>query len=427
MLKVHAGEDDTIRLACREIMSNVSKLTPSSEPAQTSPEIEFALVLARTINALKDDPALLRNTVYQQARIALWNDVARNDPEQGAQLAQALEMAIVGVEKFASHDDSTIRQNRRASLSETARSALLPPPTGRAVAAYLPETARRPLPPDAQIEGRSTQQAMVDITPEDFQAVYKRRFRVPWVALVVSVSVLCAILVAVGFVLKQPQQSLSKLFNRATHPSAAKQAEDLAWTQTTTLRAPGSTEAAAAPRPDFPLPTTYGSFALREGQLVELSALEGTVPDKRVAIGSPFHMTSRAVLTDASPTFVVFRRDLASIPGDGIEVRVIARVSRTMKFDSATKSSPDYATEDELWSIRGISYKFKSAPVPGQPEMMLVRPESPEIVLPPGRYALVLKRQGYDFTIAGEVTDPNHCLERTEAANGTFFSPCKTR
>ena len=97
-----------------------------------------------------------------------------------------------------------------------------------------------------------------------------------------------------------------------------------------------------------------------------------------------------------------------------------------MKFDSA-KSLPDYAAEDDLWSIRGISYKFKSAPVPGQPEMMLVRPESPEIVLSPGRYALVLKRQGYDFTIAGEVTDPNHCLERTEAANGTFFSPCKAR
>jgi hypothetical protein len=416
-------------------MSEISKLAPAGEPAQTSPEIQFALVLARTINAFKDDPALLRNAVYQQARIALWNDVARNDPEEGARLAQALEKAIVGVEKFAARDDGTIRQNRRASLSETAHSALLPPPTGRAVEPYLSEASRRPLPPTAQAGDRSTHQGMVDITPEDFKAVYKRPSRFPWGTLVVGLSVICAILVGVGFVLKQPRQSLSKVFSRASHPSAEKQAEDLAWTQTTTLRAPVSPDSAAAPRPDsaagprpdFPPPTTYGSFALREGQLVELSALEGTVPDKRVAIASPFHTSSRTVLVDGSPTFVVFRRDLASIPADGIEVRVIAKVSRTMKFDSTAKSSPDYAPEEDLWSIRGISYKFKSAPVPGQPEMMIVRPESPDVVLSPGRYALVLKRQGYDFTIAGEVTDPNHCLERTEASNGTFYSACRAR
>ena len=41
-----------------------------------------------------------------------------------------------------------------------------------------------------------------------------------------------------------------------------------------------------------------------------------------------------------------------------------------------------------------------------------------------GRYVLVLKRQGYDFTVAGKITDPNQCLERTEAANGSFYSPC---
>ena len=388
-------------------MSNVSKLTPDDEPAQTPPEVEFALVLARTINALQQEPALLRNTVYQQARIALWKDVKHGDPAQSARLAQALEKAIIGVEKFALRQDGTINHTRRLSLSETAHSALIPPTTSQALAPYLAEASRRPVPPVAEI---------VDISRHD------RRFR--WGMLVVGLSVFCAILVGVGLVLKQPPQSVAKLFNRAPQPSAAKQAEDLAWTQTTTLRAPA--DAAAAPRPDFPLPTTYGSFALREGQLVELSPLEGLVPDKRVAIASPFRTSSRTALTDGSPTFVVFRRDLASIPGDGIEVRVIAKISRTMKFDSA-KASPDYAAEDDLWSIRGISYKFKSAPVPGQPEMMLVRPESPEIVLSPGRYALVLKRQGYDFTIAGEVTDPNHCLERTEAANGTFFSPCKAR
>jgi hypothetical protein len=183
----------------------------------------------------------------------------------------------------------------------------------------------------------------------------------------------------------------------------------------------------AAPKPDFPLPASYGSYAVNDGQLVELHLLEGLVPDKRVAIASSLHTPSQTVLAGGSPTFVIFRRDLASIPSDGIEVRVIAKISRTMKFDSTAKSSPGYAVEDDLWSVRGISYKFKSAPVAGNPEMIVVRSDSPEVVLPPGRYALVLKRQGFDFTIAGDVTDPNQCLERTEAANGTFYSPCKTR
>jgi hypothetical protein len=55
--------------------------------------------------------------------------------------------------------------------------------------------------------------------------------------------------------------------------------------------------------------------------------------------------------------------------------------------------------------------------------MMLLKPDD-GVVLSPGRYVLVLKRQGYDFTVAGKITDPNQCLERTEAVNGTFYSPC---
>ena len=42
-----------------------------------------------------------------------------------------------------------------------------------------------------------------------------------------------------------------------------------------------------------------------------------------------------------------------------------------------------------------------------------------------GRYALVLKSQAFDFTVSGPITEPGHCLERTEAANGTFYSECR--
>jgi hypothetical protein len=56
--------------------------------------------------------------------------------------------------------------------------------------------------------------------------------------------------------------------------------------------------------------------------------------------------------------------------------------------------------------------------------MLLVQSEKPGFALPAGRYVLVLKDQGYDFTVAGKVTEPTQCIERTDAANGTFYSEC---
>jgi hypothetical protein len=67
---------------------------------------------------------------------------------------------------------------------------------------------------------------------------------------------------------------------------------------------------------------------------------------------------------------------------------------------------------------------FRVRPIAGNPEMLLVQAENADFALPPGRYVLVLKNQGYDFTVAGEVTDPSQCLERTDAANGEFYSDC---
>jgi hypothetical protein len=56
--------------------------------------------------------------------------------------------------------------------------------------------------------------------------------------------------------------------------------------------------------------------------------------------------------------------------------------------------------------------------------MLLVQPEKHDFVLPPGRYVLVLRDQGYDFAVAGKVTDLAQCLERTDATNGSFYSEC---
>ena len=81
---------------------------------------------------------------------------------------------------------------------------------------------------------------------------------------------------------------------------------------------------------------------------------------------------------------------------------------------------------EDTWTVRSNSYDFRVAPIGENSEMLVIRPENADFVLPAGRYGLVLKGQAYDFTVAGPITDPIQCLERIEAANGAFYSECRT-
>ena len=76
-----------------------------------------------------------------------------------------------------------------------------------------------------------------------------------------------------------------------------------------------------------------------------------------------------------------------------------------------------------MWRVRSKSYKFKVSPLEGRNEMIVVQP-NPGFVFPPGRYALVLNGIGYDFTVAGNVTAPEQCLEQVEIVSGSVVSEC---
>jgi hypothetical protein len=47
------------------------------------------------------------------------------------------------------------------------------------------------------------------------------------------------------------------------------------------------------------------------------------------------------------------------------------------------------------------------------------------VSLPAGRFALVVNRLGYDFTIDGPMQAPEFCLEGFETANGSVFTQCR--
>jgi hypothetical protein len=173
----------------------------------------------------------------------------------------------------------------------------------------------------------------------------------------------------------------------------------------------------------LPLPIVYGVYAISEGQLNELESLPIRAPDPRVFMSAVIKKPSRTFLPNGQPVFIAFRRDIATSAPDRVAVRVIAKVARAMTFNPTAPAS--VAPVDDEWAIRSTSYELRVAPVSENPEMLVFRPETPHFVFPSGRYGLVLKGQAFDFTVAGPVTETSHCLERTDAANGTFYSECR--
>jgi hypothetical protein len=173
----------------------------------------------------------------------------------------------------------------------------------------------------------------------------------------------------------------------------------------------------------FALPTVYGVYAVSEGTLYELDPLPIGVPDARVAISAMISSPSHVTLPNGSLSFVIFRRDLVSTAPTEAFVRIVARVEREMKF---TAGRPTTVKLEGQWAVRSKSYTYRVAPVGSNPEMVLLHSQDPQLTLSPGRYALVIAGQGFDFTVAGNIVDTAECLERTEVVGGSLYSECRT-
>jgi hypothetical protein len=349
-------------------------------------EVEFALILAQMINTVKQDPTQLRFAVYEFARSKLTSNLPGTNEAERKRLQSALEVAIKGVEQFSQRVD----QDRRL-LPASPSMALTVGPDG---------------PPRSQVTVVSSSRG--DYTEAEWKPLPSRfgerrkNFQL-WRA----TSIAAGIMIAAGLagVLYAP---------RAWHPPVA----------TAPLAVPRPDTKVAAPSEPLPfaLPSDYGIYVLNNGKLSELDPLPIMVPDKRVALSTPVSKQSRTTLPDGHAKFVAFRRDLAANAPDRVDVRVVARVVRALTFDAKGKAS--YSAVSDEWSIRNTAFEFRVRPIAGNPEMLLIQPEKPDVALVPGRYVLALKNQAFDFTIAGKVTDPSQCLERTDAANGTFYSDC---
>jgi hypothetical protein len=171
----------------------------------------------------------------------------------------------------------------------------------------------------------------------------------------------------------------------------------------------------------FPLPASFGIYVLSNDKLTELKPLPIGIPDPRIALSAEIDQPSSITISDDKPAFILFRRDLLNT-APKVSLRVIARMARQTKIVDGKARTTNI---EGSWRIRNISLDLKLSPVPGQREMLIARIENDQ-PLAAGRYALVLNRNGYDFSITGTEQSPAFCLERFETASGSVFNQCRT-
>jgi hypothetical protein len=278
--------------ACFDMTSQPQKFDSGKNLAGRSPEVDFAVVLSRVIESIEDDPAQLRNAVYELARIKLRSEAWRRDPPlklwEARHLTLALDSAIERVETiYSKHDELRALQSlyRLIESSEIGRSEVLIEP-------------REPL---LIVNQAPAQTADADHLPvvltraKGTSLNVGRSLHWPGAAPLLRGAMVAIFAVALCVVLSQfgllgtqaPQKAAPTVQKNASlETKPVVQAPEQALHPTTTL--PQSSP--------FPLPTVYGVYAVSGGQLHELEALAGRVPDQRVFMSTPIRTVSRSVL-----------------------------------------------------------------------------------------------------------------------------------
>uniref|UniRef100_A0A939S7A4 Uncharacterized protein n=1 Tax=Bradyrhizobium barranii subsp. barranii TaxID=2823807 RepID=A0A939S7A4_9BRAD len=364
---------------------------PTDLPAS---EVQFALVISRMLETVKDDADARRQMVYDLARYKLQEQFTYADARNIDQMKRALEVAIEEVEKF-SRDEAPLERL----------------PSQQLTSSKATETGGLLVSGDATVL-----RSRIEISRSKLPAISG--------PLLPVIKRTAAILLAVGAViLIVSQRDNIAALRRQISSQAQEIAQVSPKPETTITVAKPEMVTPAPPPPTRVLPTDYGIYALIDDKsLAELNATGVMAPDMRIAISPEFKKPDRPHLPNGRVKFIVFRRDAANVIPERVEVRVVAKIAREFSTDAAGKN---LGGGEDVGVIRNFAYPFRVSPIPGKPEMYELHTGDSGLELAPGHYVLSLGSQAYYFQVDGEITDPRQCLERVVAGNGTFYAPCK--
>lgn len=357
----------------------------------------FVRILAGRIRSVSSNPEQMREMVYELARIKLLEQFTHEDAGRAREILQAFDRAVQAVEETLVHDAAVappgLPPTKASEPSATGNQATLL----RKIEAEI-SRAGTPAPPSDRARNSGALTVIIRLA---------------------GVLLLIAIIGTVVVFWPRIRTQIAALSQgsptvaQSTGPPVAPPVESR------TAEPPQPPPQSA--QPSMPLPVTFGVYVLADGELQELKPVPGKVPDRRVAISAAITTPSAATVNSGDLKFIVFRPD-GALDSSVAEVRVVAKVARAMGIDAAGKAA--MVNAGDAWVIRSMSFPYKVGPVEDQPRMVLLQPEQDGFALTPGRYVVVVRGIGYDFTVAGQVTDPDQCVERFNATNGAFYSPC---
>jgi hypothetical protein len=363
-------------------------LIPSDPDRPDSPflEVEFALVISRMIDTVKNSPEDMRQVIYDLARYKLREQLPHTNAEEKQRTQQALEIAIRGVEAFS--------EKRVHIRAPEHKPQLNGPVIGSADHEWVPRVG-----PSQRLGSERNAGGSGDKS----RWSYLRR-----------TAAMIVVLVAILVFIQQRERLQYLAHNKLEWKTAIEERSAPSQASNPVVSVPAPAKSATL------RPTDYGVYAISNDALIDLSLLPGRPPDIRIAVSPTLPTPSRTILPNGHPKFIVFSREIASSITDRAEVRIIAKIAREFSANVAGKK-----VVDDAWVIRNISFPFRSSPVNDNPEMHELHSEDPALELTPGRYALVLKTQAYDFSVEGNVVDPRQCIERIVGPSGNFYSDCK--
>ncbi len=394
---------------------------------------DYYSILVEAIKNAEENSAHLRALVYERARFNFKRDVLFGHPSAGlndlVRHIDEFELAVARIEANANDrkTNPAYRENERepADTSIEMNGTEDQPDSAFQEQAELLDTARpqsnnavqilRPGPISPMYAGpiQRMEDSQRDRRLEDF--VPQVRFANQLIGILVLAIVFIGAVIVAGMLWRSP--TISPQIETANQlPKAA---------ETTVKQDSQNDESGAlkdnSPKVAFPLPASYGIYVLSDNKLTELQSLPISVPDPRIALSAELKIPPNVTISDSKPAFILFRRDLLNNAPQKITLRAIARVTHETKIVDGKAVVTDI---EGTWRIRNISREFRVSPVPGQREMIMARADDNE-PLAAGRYALVLNRVGYDFTVEGPAQSAEFCLEGFEAANGTVFTQCR--
>ena len=402
-----AGTNVERSILARDFLENTDKQN-SNVPAPMRP-LDFYSILQDAIKTAEHNSSQLRALVYERARFNLKRDILYGHSSMGlAELVQHVkdfELAVARIEANAEDDQpSPPQQTEWPDTTET---------NSNNAVEILP--AMRTAPRYAELSPIRWSDNFQHVRwPEEFLRYVRSANRFIGFALL-GMAFVGAIVILVTL---WPLPKASRQFETT---SKIPQAGETALKQSSQNES-GLASVETSPKLPFPVPTSFGIYVLNDNKLTELEALPINVPDPRVALSAEIKNPSTVTISDHKPAFILFRRDLLNNAPQKVILRVVARMTRETKI---VNGKPVVTKIDGAWRIRDISRELKISPISGQREMVIARLDD-EVSLPAGRFALVVNRIGYDFTIDGREQAPESCLEGFEAATGTVFTQCRT-